>query len=339
MRPCDELFEAFDRRRRRRDEPRHFLVVSNAKSDGASEARNRAAPRACRSAQAVVSASLCCMNSPEETREDPGVQLRPVRHFFHRQCPALRGLVTTRPYEPATTSPNSCLIHGARLLMLRNHRVRRVVLQVISRWRRVNVPHTLLSPLLASPRRCCRRRRPCPHRCCRVAGGAPDDVVARSRRAPHDVVRRRWCPDDVVAIARTPHRCLSPPAVPQTMCPRSRRRRRRWPQTMLFAVGNVPQTMLSPSACGPTRCCRRPGPYPRRCCRVADRTPDDVVAVSGAPYDVVAAVAGRRMRCPRRCCRPVSPRVFAAPHRTPVFQAFAVGTMNPLVRRWLPQKI
>jgi len=156
---------------------------------------------------------------------------------------------------------------------------------------------------------------PCPTRCCRRSV-VPQTMLSPSLRTPHDVVAPGSAPDDVV------------PAVGAAAD---------GAQTIVVAVATVPRRCCRRQRVCPTPMLSRPGRTPDDVVAVADRTPDDVVAVSGAPTMCCCS-------CRRACGAPDDvvarlARVFAAPHRTPVFQAFAVGTMNPLVRRWFaPRK-
>ena len=167
------------------------------------------------------------------------------------------------------------------------------------------VPHTMLSPSLACPRRCCRRRR------------VPHTMLSRRRRAPDDVVVAVGAPDDVVA-GSVPQTMLSP----SSPCPRRCCRRRRAPDDVVAPPLGAPHDVVAVVPCPrrccrrrrrcPTRCCRRAAvphtmlssspPCPRRCCRrtavphtmLSSASPHDVVVVRrGAPDDVVAAAIAR----------------------------------------------
>ena len=165
MRPLDEPLEAFDRRRRRRNEPRHLARreqrrrAARASVSRSSRSRTAAAGQHRQRLPPVALSWPPCPTASHRRRES-GHHLRPGAHL------------ASSLYLAAPACPRRCCRRRPRsgcpstMLATCDCSVPQTMLSSSA----LSVPHTMLSPSARqrAPRRRCRRPcRTCPRRCCR----------------------------------------------------------------------------------------------------------------------------------------------------------------------------
>ena len=289
-------------------------VVSSAKSDAASVARSSRST----TCLPLSTGSRCCQSAADRLpgwhRHDPGVQLRLVRHLFHRQCPDLCRYCPAG--RGAATSPNSCLIQGARLSKFEEPVERRVLLQVEARLTaRQQCPRTMLSPSLAEPQTMLSPSLAEPQTMLSPSLAVPQTMLSPAAAVPTRCCRRRWCPRRCCRRRRCPRRCCRQHRrCPRRCCHRSRRRRTRCP------------TRCCRRRWCPRRCCRRRQPCPTRCCRrpvpqtmlsPSPAVPQTMLSPSAAvPQTMLSPQSPPPHAVPQTMLSPVSPSVLRrAPER------------------------